>query len=336
MPRLRTVSPNDMGWTRKASGRGFAYLNETGERLPPEAVARCKALVIPPAWKQVWICRDDNGHLQATGVDAAGRKQYLYHPRWRLKRDMEKHQRVLQVARRLPAARQKVCADLDLAGMPRERALAAAFRLLDLGFFRVGNETYAEENGSYGLTTLLKEHVVVHKDSLEFDFVAKSGKRQQIELVDEQAHRAIATMRRRRAPGAELLAYKSAGAWVDVTSEDVNAYVSLVIGDEMSAKDFRTWHATVLAAVALAGSAETATSGAARKRAISRAMSEVADYLGNTPAVVRASYVDPRLIDLYDDGVTIAEALDELGADTDSGSPATHGAVERAVLDLLA
>ncbi len=333
MVRLRTVSPNDVGWTRRRHGRGFTYLDETGIALRLVDRDRCVALVIPPAWQDVWICRFANGHIQATGSDDAGRTQYIYHPDWRVRRDLAKHERVLKVARRLPRARKRVAADLDLPGMPRERTLAAAFRLLDLGFFRVGNDSYTE-HGSYGLSTLHKEHVVVHKDHLEFDFMAKSGKEQHIVIYDDQVRAVALTLRRRRS-GIELLAYQEGRRWRDVKSDDVNAYVREVIGDEMSAKDFRTWHATVLAAVALAVSVEAASNQSARKRAIARAMREVADYLGNTPAVARASYVDPRVVDLFEKGVTIVHALPMLGEGADDGAPATHGAIERAVLKLL-
>ncbi|MFY0408838.1 DNA topoisomerase IB [Solicola sp. PLA-1-18] len=335
MVRLRTVSPSDVGWTRVARGKGFSYLDETGERLPPEHVARCKALVIPPAWQEVWICRYDNGHIQATGMDDAGRKQYRYHDQWRVQRDMEKHERVLTVARNLPDARKIVREDLDRPGMPRERALATAFRLLDMGFFRVGNEQYVTDNGSYGLSTLRKDHCVVTAESMKFCFVAKSGKRQEIELVDDDARDALRTMRRRRGGGEELLAYRDGRKWRDIASDDINEYVRDVIGAEMTAKDFRTWHATVLAAVALAVSTSVAHSRTGKKRAISRAMQEVSGYLGNTPTVARASYVDPRVIDLYEGGRTIEHVLPDLGDGNAVGEPATHGVVERAVLDLL-
>ena len=161
MVRLRTVSPSDPGWTRRRAGKGFVYLDQLGVRLPPEDRERCVRLVIPPAWEEVWICQRPNGHLQAVGTDAAGRRQYLYHPEWRRKRDESKHDRVLEVAGRLPRARRRVAVHLQLDGMPYERALATAFRLLDLGFFRIGGETYAEANHSYGLATIRKEHVTV-------------------------------------------------------------------------------------------------------------------------------------------------------------------------------
>ena len=197
MVRLRTVSPSDPGWTRRRAGRGFVYLDQLGARLPPEDRERCVRLVIPPAWEEVWICRRPNGHLQAVGTDAAGRRQYLYHPEWRRKRDESKHDRVLEVAGRLPRARRRVAIHLQLDGMPYERALATAFRLLDLGFFRIGGETYAEANHSYGLATIRKEHVTVENRTVVFDFVAKSGQERYVALADD-----LVRASRRRSPPA--------------------------------------------------------------------------------------------------------------------------------------
>lgn len=335
VPRLRTVSPNSPGWTRRRAGRGWVYLDTAGSKLPTVDVDRCRRLVIPPAWQEVWICPAANGHIQALGTDAAGRRQYLYHSEWRRLRDADKFERILTVAHQLPVARERVMRDICLTGMPYERSLATAFRLLDLGFFRVGGATYAEDNGSFGLATLRKEHVSVERGQLRFRFRAKSGKEQDVMLDDQPVLDAVQMMRRRRTGGIELLAYQANGSWRDVTSDDVNAYLKEVIGAEVSAKDFRTWHATVLAAVALAVSTNVADTSTARKRAVARAMSEVANYLGNTPSVARASYVDPRVIDLFEDGVTIEGALRRLGEDTDYGSPATHGVAERAVLAML-
>jgi DNA topoisomerase IB len=335
MPRLRTVSPNSPGWTRRRSGKGFLYLDETGERLAAEHVVRCKELVIPPAWQKVWICPFPNGHIQAVGTDDAGRRQYLYHPVWRQKRDEAKHDRVLEVAARLPRARKRVAEHLALEGMPRERALGTAFRLLDLGFFRIGGEAYAEANGSYGLATIEKQHVRVEDDLVVFEYVAKSGKERLVAIADQPVRDAVELLRRRRSGGPELLAYRDGRRWRDVTSADINAYVKDVVGGEVSAKDFRTWHGTVLAAVALAVSTRAAGSPTARKRAVARAMKEVSEYLGNTPAVARSSYVDPRVVDLFEDGVTIEGALRRLGEGASFGEPATHGAIERAVLKML-
>jgi DNA topoisomerase I len=333
VPRLRRVSPRDPGWTRRRAGKGFVYLDESGNRLGAEQIQHCKLLVIPPAWEQVWICPVPHGHLQAVGTDDAGRRQYLYHEQWRLKRDQLKHDRVLQVAARLPAARQAVAQDLQLQGMPYERALGTAFRLLDLGFFRIGGEAYAETNNSYGLATIHKEHVSIEDGSVIFNYVAKSGLERYVALADDLVLRAVRDLLARRGGGPELLAYKDGRQWHDVSSNDINSYIKTQVGEEMSAKDFRTWHGTVIAAVVLAEANASAKTITARKRAVSAAMKEVAGYLGNTPAVARASYVDPRVVDLFNDGVTISPQLAATDSDLSDGT--THGKIERAVLNLL-
>ena len=333
MPRLRTVSPTSPGWTRRRAGRGFVYLDELGRRLAAEHVERCKLLTIPPAWQQVWICPAPNGHLQAVGTDDAGRRQYLYHEQWRIKRDQAKHDRVLTVAARLPEARVAVEQDLAREGMPVERALATAFRLLDLGFFRIGGEAYAEANQSFGLATIRKEHVSIERGCVVFDYVAKSGQERYVALADDLLLTSVRQMLRRRSGGPELLAYRDGRTWHDVSSAEINAYVKEKVGGEVSAKDFRTWHGTVIAAVALAQANSTARTVSMRKRAVSTAMKEVSSYLGNTPAVARKSYVDPRLVDLFLDGVTISPVL--AGLDTDLSDGTTHGEIEAAVLGLL-
>jgi DNA topoisomerase-1 len=330
--RLRTVSPADVGWTRRRSGRGFVYLDENGAFLSTDDVARIKALVIPPAWTDVWISRYPNGHIQAVGTDARGRRQYVYHEQWRVKRDLAKHERVLAMARRLPRARRQVTEALDVEGMPLDRALATAFRLLDLGYFRIGSDTYATENGSYGLTTLERRHVTRVGRRLRFEFEAKSGVVAQIEIVDPVVLASVETMRRRRNRDEVLLAYRQRGRWSRLAATDVNDYLKDLLGVETSAKDFRTWHGTVHAAVALAR--QSAGSERARRRAIAEAMREVAEHLGNTPIVARGSYVDARVIDLFGDGRTIASAVDR--ADTlRPNDPRRQQIIERAVLRLL-
>ena len=333
MPRLRRVTPQDPGWTRRRAGKGFVYLDESGSRLTADESQRCKLLVIPPAWEEVWICPVPTGHIQAVGTDDAGRRQYLYHEQWRLQRDRLKHDKVLEVAARLPTARYAVAQDLQLDGMPFERALGTAFRLLDLGFFRIGGEAYAEANNSFGLATIHKEHVSIEAGSVIFNYVAKSGQERYVALADDLVLRAVRDLLARRSGGPELLAYKDGRHWRDVSSNDINSYIKAHVGDEMSAKDFRTWHGTVIAAVVLAEANERARSVTARKRAVTAAMKEVAGYLGNTPAVARASYVDPRVIDLFYDGATISPAL--AATDTDLSDGTTHGKIERAVLNLL-
>ena len=275
MPRLRTVSPQDPGWTRRRAGKGFVYLDLQGGRLAVDDIDRCKLLVIPPAWEAVWICPAPNGHIQAVGTDDAGRRQYIYHEAWRRKRDKSKHDRVLQVAARLPRARRKVAVDLDLEGMPYERALATAFRLLDLGFFRIGGEAYAEANDSYGLATIRKEHVTIDGKSVVFDYVAKSGQDRFVAVADDRVRAAVRDLLLRRRGGPELLAYRDGKTWRDVSSAEINDYIKGKVGGEVSAKDFRTWHGTVIAAVALAGANETATTVAKRKKAVSQAMRAV-------------------------------------------------------------
>src|SRR5918998_3193408 len=213
VPRLRTVSPKDPGWTRRRVGKGFIYLDQRGNRLDPDATERCKLLVIPPAWEQVWICPVPNGHLQAVGTDDAGRRQYLYHQQWRINRDKSKHDRVLTVAARLPDARESVAEDLRREGMPYERALATAFRLLDLGFFRIGGEAYAEANNSYGLATIQKEHVTVQGKHVVFDFVAKSGQERYVALADDLVRSSVAYLLTQQHEGPELLAYEGEDGW---------------------------------------------------------------------------------------------------------------------------
>jgi DNA topoisomerase IB len=336
VPRLRRVDCSAPGIVRRRRGRGFEYLDESGERIEEaEVLERIRDLVIPPAWNEVWICPDPLGHIQAVGTDAAGRRQYLYHLRWRERRDREKFDEMLRFARILPRIRRVAGKHLKLKGMPRERVLACAVRLLDRGFFRIGTEDYAEQNKTYGLATMRKRHVTLGPDGLiTFDYVAKGGKRHLQSLVDRDVYRVVEALKRRRS-GLELLAYRNGRTWVDVRSDDINAYIKEVSRDGYSAKDFRTWNATVIAAVALAVSGKAHASKTARKRAIARAVSEVAHYLGNTPAVCRASYIDPRVFDRFNDGITIAGALDQLGEGLDLGQPSFQGAIEEAVLDLI-
>ena len=337
MVRLRTVSPAKPGWTRERTPpdptKDFRYLGLAAEQLADADTERCVALVIPPAWEQVWICPVPNGHIQAVGTDEAGRRQYRYHEQWRIKRDKSKHERVLVVAEHLPLARRRAARDLRLKGMPSERALGAAFRLLDLGFFRIGGEAYAEENHSYGLTTLHRQQAASEGKRVVFDYVAKSGKERYVAIVDKPVMAAVRALVDRDDDNPELLAYTVDGVWHDVTSAEINAYVKKVVGGEVSAKDFRTWHGTVIAAVELAERNAGARTQSARKRAVSATMKEVATYLGNTPAVARTSYVDPRLVDLFNDGITIDPRLAVGKGDLAGGT--THGRIERAVHELL-
>lgn len=272
----------------------------------PAVRERIARLAIPPAWTDVWICPYPNGHLQATGTDAAGRTQYLYHPSWREQKDRIKFERMLVLADALPAARRRVTTDLRSEELSRQRVLAASFRMLDSGSLRVGSERYAQEHGSHGLATLLCSHASVSGDSVRLTFPAKSGQEWESEIHDPDL---AAVVRRlvRRGSGARLLAWKDGRAWRGLTPEDINAYVRERTGGDFTAKDFRTLHGSVAAAVSLAriGPSRSTT---ARKRALAQAMREVASVLGNTPAVARAAYVDPRIVDHYNRGRTIDPA----------------------------
>lgn len=302
--RLRRSNASGRGYRRVAAGKGFSYRDLDGSTVPPGPVRdRLESIGIPPAWTDVWIAPFDNGHIQATGLDAVGRRQYIYHPEWRERKDRVKFDRALQLAESLPTARRLVTLDLRSEGHSRERVLAAAFRMLDSGSLRVGSERYTNENGSHGLATLLCAHVHVRKDCLELKFPAKSGKDWESEIHDADLAALVRTLKR-RGGNARLLAYKNGRSWHPVTSADINGYVKERTGSDFTAKDFRTLRGTVAAAVSLARSGPQKTV-AARKRAISVAMMEAAEVLGNTPSIARKSYVDPRLLDHFAAGETI-------------------------------
>lgn len=313
MVRLRRVRIDAPGWTRRRAGSGFWYLDvdRTTRIQDPEHLDRITALAIPPAWQDVWISPWPNGHIQAAGLDDARRRQYLYHEQWRLRRSRQKHDHVLDVARRLPGARRSVRRDLALPGFPRAKALALAFRLLDLAYFRAGGEGYAQRNGSYGLATLRREHVQVLTDeagaetAVRFHYPAKSGQVRDVVVEDEQVAALIGTLLRRRGGGPELLAWRDDAGWHDITSSEVGADVKRRLGDDASPKDFRTWHATVLAARGFAASGPAPRSERARRKVIAEVVKDVSGELGNTPAVCRASYIDPRVVDLWEHGTTI-------------------------------
>ena len=286
------------------AGRGFRYLDPSGATVAAaEQIARIEHLAIPPAWTEVWIAPYVNGHIQATGTDAAGRTQYIYHPSWRQQKDRLKFDRAMALAKSLPVARRNVTLDLRAEGPTKERALAAAFRLLDTGSLRVGSERYAEQHGSHGLSTLLCAHVVIRGDTITLDFPGTSGQEWQSTLVDGELASVLRGLKR-RGGAARLLVWKEGLAWHPVAATDINNYVRECMGAEFSAKDFRTLHGTVTAAIALA-KAGPRPSPTARKKVVAQVMRDVADMLGNTPAVARASYVDPRIVDHYDRGRTI-------------------------------
>ncbi|MFF1883355.1 DNA topoisomerase IB [Pseudarthrobacter sp. NPDC058196] len=302
--RLRRSNASGRGYRRVAAGTGFSYRDLDGSTLPPGPVRdRLESIGIPPAWTDVWIAPFENGHIQATGLDAVGRRQYIYHPEWRERKDRVKFDRSLQLAESLPVARRKVTMDLRSEGFSRERVLAAAFRMLDSGSLRVGSERYTNENGSRGLATLLCAHVRVRKDRILLSFPAKSGKDWESEIRDPDLADLLRLLKR-RGSNARLLAYKEGRTWRPVTSADINAYVKERTGSDFTAKDFRTLRGTAAAAASLARTGALRTA-AKRKRAISRAMVEAAETLGNTPSIARKSYVDPRVVDHYHAGETI-------------------------------
>jgi DNA topoisomerase-1 len=332
--RLRRSDVHGPGWRRRRSGKGFAYHDSDGVLIKDERLDRIRALAIPPAWKDVWICPWPNGHIQATGVDAAGRRQYRYHDEWRTRRDAEKHQRVLEIAHQLPDVRDSVVDAVTGSGLTRERVLAAAVRLLDLGAFRVGSEQYAEDNGTYGLATLRNEHVRVRGERVFFSYTAKGAKERELEITDKPTADVVRELLSRPADtGEELLGYWNPdGSWHDITSDEVNAYLKEVSGAEITAKDVRTWSATVLMAAALAEQPKPATR-TARNRVVKQAYVRVSEQLGNTPTVAKASYVDPRVVDRWEHGEDIAAQLAEAAGAPDDRTQ--QRIVEGAVCRLL-
>jgi DNA topoisomerase-1 len=305
--RLRRSNTSGAGYARRRSGRGFSYRDAAGLVIADAALkARFRALAIPPAWREVWIAPHPNGHIQATGLDAAGRRQYLYHPAWRLKQDRVKFARALELADSLPRARSYVTRHLRQPGAGRDRALAAAFRILDSGALRIGSDRYAEENGSHGLTTLLRSHVSVTGDTVRFAFPAKSGQSWQSSLIDADVA-AFVREAPRDAPEGRMLAWDDDGQTRSVSAADVNEFIRDRTGGEFTAKDFRTLRGTIAAAISLAQSGPQ-PSKRARAAALSAAMQAAAAVLGNTPTIARTSYVDPRVVDAFLAGETIDPA----------------------------
>ena len=306
--RLRRSTLDKPGLTRKRRGKGFAYYDSDGELLTDEkTLQRVKDLVIPPAWKKVWISPHPNGHIQAVGTDAAGRRQYIYHQAWQEERAEEKFDRVLDLSLQLPQWRARVTEDLGAKGLGRDRVLALALHLLDRGYFRAGGEQYADENESYGLATLLCEHITLHRDSVMFDYPAKSGVRRTLEITDQAVVRAVRSLMRRDGRTERFLVCRNGSGWTDIRADDLNARFKELVGEDYSVKDLRTWHGTVLAAEAFVD-ADPPVSPKVVKRVESAVMKEVSEALGNTPAVARGSYVDPRVVRGYEQGQTIAAA----------------------------
>lgn len=304
MPRLKRVRPGtDIGYRRLGSGSGFRYVDADGSPLPRAEADRVRALVLPPAWQDVWICSDPNGHIQATGVDEAGRVQYRYHPQWTAGRDRGKYARALQLAEALPRARGRVTTSLRREDIDQERVLAAAFRLLDLAAPRVGAERYLVKHGSRGLTTLLRRDAEVDGSVVALRFPGKSGQRQEMEVDDPDLAAAVELLVAGR-PSSPLLAYLRGRRRVALSGKDVNVYVRTMTGGTFTAKDFRTLRGTIVAADALARIGPLQKTSEI-KRAEVQAVKTTAEALGNTPAVARSSYIDPRVFDRYRRGVLL-------------------------------
>ena len=301
---LRYSSDARPGIRRERRGKKFVFVSADGKRVQEgETLARIKRLAIPPAWEKVWICPQENGHIQATGRDARGRKQYRYHTRWREQRDENKYGRIMDFARVLPKIRRRVARDLKLRGMPREKVLASVVRLLEATLIRVGNDEYARHNQSYGLTTMHNRHVKVTGPRMHFAFRGKSGKQHEISIDDPQLTRIV--KRCQEIPGQELFAYEDEnGAPHDLGSQDVNEYLRSITGADFTAKDFRTWAGTVLAAMALR-EFKAATHQKEAKKNVVAAIEKVARSLGNTPAVCKRCYVHPAILESYLAGDTI-------------------------------
>jgi DNA topoisomerase I len=313
---LRYVSDARPGIRRKKAGNGFTYTRVDGSRLAePEVLGRIKALAIPPAWTDVWICPFADGHIQATGRDAKGRKQYRYHVRFREVRESSKYEHVFAFADTLPAIREQVREDMALRGLPREKMLATIVHLLETTLIRVGNDDYAKQNSTYGLTTLKNRHVLVEGNEVRFRFTGKSGKQWSLRVKDRRVAKIIRACQ--ELPGQELIQYvDDAGYCQDVTSTDVNEYLKEITGRDITAKDFRTWAGTVLAAMAL-NELESFDSAAQAKRNLRTAIEKVSARLGNTPTICRKCYVHPEVLNSYMDGNLVLElksqAESELG-----------------------
>jgi DNA topoisomerase I len=325
--RLRRAELGRPGFGRRRRGRGVTFFDVEGRPIQDEEqLARLRALAIPPAWRDVWISPYRNAHIQATGIDAAGRKQYLYHPLWRAKRDEAKFDHVLEVANRLPALREQIGIHLAERGLGRPRVLAAVASLLDLGALRVGNDEYAiGDDPTYGVSTLRPEHARFRRGCAVLVFPAKGGQEQVCQVTDPEVCLVLHDLRRRRRGTERLFAYWEQRSWREVRSDEVNEYLRAAGGGDMTAKDFRTWHATVRAATQLAAVGPQRSVGK-RRRAVAAVMRDVANLLGNTPAVARASYVDPRVVDLYHEGVVVE-------VPPDSPQPVAEEAVLRLLIE---
>ena len=301
---LRYVNDGEAGISRVKRGKGFAYVFDNGEVVKDAAtLERIRSLVIPPAWTKVWICKSANGHIQAVGRDVKGRKQYKYHAKWREARDGTKYSRMLDFAKALPVIRARVSADLRREGMPREKILATVVKLLDLTAIRIGNEEYAKQNRSYGLTTLKTKHVDVEGSKVRFRFTGKSGIKHEVAIT----HKGIAKILKKcqEIPGQELFQYLDGDSPVSINSSDVNDYIREAAGNDFTAKDFRTWAGTVLAASALSQVTDC-ESETAKKAAVIGAVDSVAAALGNTRAICRKCYIHPAVVEAFTEGRLVA------------------------------
>jgi len=327
---LQYVSDERTGYRRRAKGKHFEYFDTEGKPIRDEQrVLRIKRLAIPPAWTDVWICPSPNGHVQATGRDARRRKQYRYHERWREVRDENKFDRLSMFAEALPKIRRRVAQDMKLPGLSRRKVLATIVRLLERTFIRVGNDEYARENKSFGLTTLKNRHVKVRGAKMRFRFRGKSGVQQEVDITDRRVANIIAKCQ--DLPGQDLFQYLDEdGGIQDITSEDVNEYLGQIAGEDFTAKDFRTWGGTVLAAIALSKQEEFETKKQAKSN-IKTAICAVAELLGNTPAVCRKCYVHPVIVEAYLNRTRIGG----LNGNTESLEPPSLRAAERAVSKFL-
>jgi DNA topoisomerase IB len=333
---LRRVESGEPGITRIRRGKGFGLRDADGRPVDDlETIERIRKLAIPPAWRDVWICADANGHIQATGFDARNRLQYRYHDEWRRQRDEAKFEEMIEFSQVMPLLRTRVRGDISKKGLSRERVLACAVRLLDQGFIRVGGEAYATENGTHGLATLRRDHVELEfPDKLHFDFIAKSNKARNITLRDRSAFSVLAELQDEDPAGKRLLSYRDGDWWVDIRADDVNEYIKVISGGDFTAKDFRTLNATVLASIFLAVQGEVPESETRRKRVITTVLKSVSEMLGNTPAVCRASYIDPRLWERYAEGKTIPDVTEADALSWPLGWTRRR-VIEETVVDLL-
>lgn len=331
---LAHVQPGEApGYARRRAGSGFAYRDPDGKPVRDAAtIARLRALAIPPAWTEVWICADPRGHVQAIGRDAKGRLQYRYHPAWRAARDVEKYAKLVPFCRGLPALRRRVARDLAADGCARDTVAAAVVALLERGYLRVGNDEYARANGSYGATTLEGRHLRLHGDQLELHYVGKSGIERHLTIEDGTLAEVL--RRIRRLPGPRLFQYQRDDRVFGITSVDVNRYLRAVIGDEFSAKDFRTWAATIGCALRLATLAPP-DSPTAVARAITKTIKEVAAHLGHTATVCRSSYIHPGILDSFSDGTLAAHFPDAARKLRAFDAGVGRAAAERCLIALL-